>query len=58
MIYVDFLTLRNTMIDSKLKRTLNIYDFMIYTAKYYLKVDLLVLALYFYWCNIVARLVR
>lgn len=29
MIYVDFLTIRNAVIDSKLKITLNIYDFMI-----------------------------
>lgn len=41
MIYVDFLTLRYAMIDSKLKITLNIYNFMIYTAKYYLKAHFL-----------------
>lgn len=41
MIYVDFSTFRSAMIDGKLKRTLNIYDFMISTAKYYLKAQFL-----------------
>lgn len=41
MIYVDFSTFRSAMIDGKLKRTLNIYDFMINTAKYYLKAQFL-----------------